>query len=75
MSAMGIRLAIALAKIRNSAYLPPHWAALSPAALTGVRLLRAATRAYTTSVGPPVNHADPPHFATSLGVRPPPPLL
>jgi hypothetical protein len=45
-----------------------------------VRLLRAAARAYTTlattSVGPPVNHADPPqHVATFLGVAPPPPLL
>jgi hypothetical protein len=33
------------------------------------RLLRAAARAYTalatTSVGPPVNHADPPHVATA----------
>jgi hypothetical protein len=41
-------------------------ARLSPAARTGARLLRAATRACTTSVGPPVNHADPPHVATSL---------
>jgi hypothetical protein len=32
-------------------------ARLSPAARTGARLLRAATRACTTSVGPPVNHA------------------
>jgi hypothetical protein len=51
----------------------------SPAARRRVRLLRAAARACTalatTSVGPPVNHADPPHLATPLGVRPPPPLL
>jgi hypothetical protein len=51
----------------------------SPAARARARLLRAAARAYTalatTSVGPPVNHADPPHFPKSLGVRPPPPLL
>jgi hypothetical protein len=46
-----------------------------PAARTGARLFRAAARACTASVGPPVDHADPPHFATSLGVRPPPPLL
>ena len=40
----------------------------SHAARARVRLLRAAARAYTawatTSVGPPVNHADPPHFPT-----------
>jgi hypothetical protein len=40
-----------------------------PCARTGARLLRAAARAYTalvtTSVGPPVNHADPPHVATA----------
>jgi hypothetical protein len=31
-------------------------------------LLGASTHACTTSVGPPVNHVDPPHVATALGL-------
>jgi hypothetical protein len=60
---------------RRGRALKTRRATLSPVARAArARLLRAAARAYTalatTSVGPPVNHADPPYLAPTPATDP-----